>query len=107
VIPAACLIFVLIGCPLGIMTRRGNFGISGAITLVFYVIYWIFLMTGERLADRGMMPPWLSMWLADIVLGAFGLFLMWRVSRDLPLLDTTRLYRWYGVLTRLVKRKNA
>lgn len=104
VIPAACLVFVLIGCPLGIMTRRGNFGISGAITLVFYVIYWIFLMTGERLADRGLMPPWLSMWLADIVLGAFGLFLMWRVSRDLPLLDTTRLYRWYAALTR---RKNA
>lgn len=105
VIPAACLIFVLIGCPLGIMTRRGNFGISGAITLVFYVIYWIFLMTGERLADRGMMPPWLSMWLADIVLGAFGLFLMWRVSRDLPLLDMTRLYKWYAVTMSLLRRK--
>jgi len=105
VIPAACLIFVLIGCPLGIMTRRGNFGISGAITLVFYVIYWIFLMTGERLADRGMMPPWLAMWLADIVLGAFGLFLMWRVSRDLPLLDMTRLYKWYAATMSLIRRK--
>jgi lipopolysaccharide export system permease protein len=105
VIPAACLIFVLIGCPLGIMTRRGNFGISGAITLVFYVVYWIFLMTGERLADRGMMPPWLSMWLADIVLGTFGLFLMWRVSRDLPLLDTTRLYKLYAAIVRLLRLK--
>ncbi len=107
VIPAACLVFVLIGCPLGIMTRRGNFGISGAITLVFYVIYWIFLMTGERLADRGFMPPWLSMWLADIVLGTFGLFLMWRVSRDLPLLDTTRLYRWYAAFMRLFRLKRS
>ncbi|MBL7990953.1 MAG: LptF/LptG family permease [Candidatus Kapabacteria bacterium] len=105
VIPAACLVFVLIGCPLGIMTRRGNFGISGAITLVFYVIYWIFLMTGERLADRGLMPPWLAMWLADIVLGTFGLFLMWRVSRDLPLLDMTRLYRWYAAFMRRVRPK--
>jgi lipopolysaccharide export system permease protein len=107
VIPVACLVFVLIGCPLGIMTKRGNFGISGAITLVFYVIYWMFLMTGERLADRGFIAPWLSMWLADIVLGVFGLFLMWRVSRDLPLFDTTRLFSVYAALRGRVRRTRA
>jgi lipopolysaccharide export system permease protein len=93
VIPAACFIFVLIGCPLGIMTRRGNFGISGAITLVFYVIYYLFLAGGEKLADRGFMQPWLAMWLADIVLGTFGIFLMMRVEKDLPLADVSPLYR--------------
>lgn len=101
-IPAVCLVFVLIGCPLGIATRRGNFGISGAITLVFYVIYWIFLMTGERLADRGLMSPWLAMWLGDIVLAVLGVFLIWRVGRDLPVLDLTHLYRAVGKVRTLL-----
>jgi lipopolysaccharide export system permease protein len=38
-IPFACIIFVLIGCPLGVITRGGNFGLSAAITLGFYVVY--------------------------------------------------------------------
>ncbi len=81
-IPAACFVFVLVGCPLGIITRRGNFGVSGALTLIFYVIYWMFLVMGEKLADRGLMLPWLSMWLADIVIGVVGVVLMIGVSRE-------------------------
>jgi lipopolysaccharide export system permease protein len=97
---------VLIGCPLGIMTRRGNFGISGAITLVFYVIYYLFLAGGEKLADRGLMPPWLSMWLADIVLGTFGIILMVRVEQDLPLVDLSPLYRAWRRLVETVQKKS-
>jgi lipopolysaccharide export system permease protein len=96
VIPAACFIFALIGCPLGVITRRGNFGVSGAITLFFYVIYWAFLMVGERLADRGIMPPWLSMWLADIVLGVVGLVLMILVSNESVGLGLEKFWKaWY------------
>jgi lipopolysaccharide export system permease protein len=98
VIPAACFIFVLLGCPLGIITRRGNFGVSGAITLIFYVIYWAFLMVGERLADRGIMPPWLSMWLADIVLGALGVVLVALASNESISLGSERFWRaWYAL----------
>lgn len=81
-IPVSCIAFVLIGCPLGIITRRGNLGISGGLTLVFYVIYWAFLIAGEKTADRGLMPPWLAMWLADIVIGSFGIILMIAVTRE-------------------------
>ncbi|MCU0427605.1 MAG: LptF/LptG family permease [Candidatus Kapabacteria bacterium] len=103
-IPAVCLVFVLIGCPLGIATKRGNFGISGAITLVFYIIYWIFLMTGERFADRGLIVPWLSMWLGDIVLAVFGMYLIWRVGRDMPIVDLTRLYALWGRVSHFFAR---
>jgi lipopolysaccharide export system permease protein len=91
-IPASCFVFALLGCPLGIITRRGNFGISGFITLIFYVIYWAFLITGERLADRGMMSPVLSMWLADVILGALGVLLIWQVSTERSLGLADKLY---------------
>ncbi len=81
-IPFACLVFIFVGCPLGIMTRGGNFGISAAITLGFYIFYWACLIGGEKLADRGFMSPTLSMWIGNILIGIMGLILTIRVSNE-------------------------
>ncbi|GBD92544.1 putative permease YjgP/YjgQ family protein [bacterium BMS3Abin05] len=74
-IPAACIVFVLIGAPLGVMARKGNLGISGGISIVFFLIYWIFLIGGEELADRQFITPFWAMWSADILVGAAGVYL--------------------------------
>ncbi|OGU58224.1 MAG: hypothetical protein A2X64_00500 [Ignavibacteria bacterium GWF2_33_9] len=81
-IPFACFVFVLIGAPLGIVIRRGNFGISALLSLGFYIFYWVFLIGGEKLADRDIASPVLSMWLANIIIGAFGIILTIRVNRE-------------------------
>lgn len=81
-IPFACFVFVLIGAPLGIIIRRGNFGISALLSLAFYIFYWIFLIGGEKLADRGLASPILGMWLANIIIGTFGIILTIRVNRE-------------------------
>jgi lipopolysaccharide export system permease protein len=60
------------------MTRGGNFGVSAAISLAFYVVYWAFLISGEKLADRQIASP-LAMWLANVVIGAVGILLTLRV----------------------------
>ncbi len=104
VIPLACFVFVLIGCPLGIVTKRGNLGVSGLITIGFYVVYWALLMTGERFADRGLIEPRLAMWQADIILALVGVFLIIRVGRDLPLVNAAPLYRLWR---QLFSRKNS
>jgi len=81
-IPVASIAFVLIGAPIGIMSRRGNFALSTTVGLVFFIIYWIFLIAGEQLADRGAMSPALSMWLPNIVLSLFGCYLIYINSID-------------------------
>lgn len=81
-LPFACLIFVLVGAPLGIITKGGNFGISAAISLVFYVFYWACLIGGEKLGDRGLIAPWLAMWMANIVVGIIGILLIIRVNNE-------------------------
>jgi len=81
-IPFACIVFVLIGVPLGIMAKRGNMAVGGGISLMFFVIYWIFLIGGEELADRDMLSPFLSMWLANFVVGAFGIYLLILTVRE-------------------------
>jgi len=73
-IPFACIVFVLVGAPLGMMARRG--GLAAAFfSAVFFIFYYICLIGGEQLADRMILPPWLAMWLPNLVLGALGIWL--------------------------------
>jgi lipopolysaccharide export LptBFGC system permease protein LptF len=81
-IPFACLIFVFVGAPLGVITKGGNFGISAGISLAFYIFYWACLIGGEKLADRGILAPWLAMWMANIIVGIIGILLTLRVSNE-------------------------
>ena len=80
-IPVASIVFILVGAPLGVMARRGNFAISGAISLGFFILYWAFLIAGENFADRGSMTPFLSMWLPNIILSMLGVYLIYRNSK--------------------------
>ncbi len=81
-IPVACLIFILIGAPLGIIIRKGNFGISAIMSLAFYIIYWIFLIGGEKLADRNIISPFWGMWLGNIVIGISAILLTIRINYE-------------------------
>lgn len=80
-IPVACLIFVLIGGPLGMMARRGGMGMASILCMGPFLIYWICFLRGEAMADRLLISPWLSMWLPNILVGLIGLVLIWKMQR--------------------------
>jgi len=81
-IPAACIVFVLIGAPLGVMVKKGGFGVAASISLFFFVIYWAFLIGGEKLAERGFFSPFWGMWTANILLGIAGILLTVRSVKE-------------------------
>lgn len=81
-IPAACIVFLLIGAPLGVMVRNGGFGVAAGISLLFYLVYWAFLIGGEKLAERGFISPFLGMWAANIVIGFIGIVLTIKTNRE-------------------------
>lgn len=82
-IPAACIVFVLVGAPLGIMARSGGIGTGVAYSLAFFILYWAGLIGGESLADRGVVRPVLAMWGPNILLGLLGVWLVSRMGRDI------------------------
>jgi len=93
-IPFACFVFVFVGCPLGIIARRGNFGISASISLGFYIFYWACLIGGEKLADRGFIEPWLAMWAGNIIIGIVGILLTLRTSYEtLEFLNISKYFK--------------
>ena len=65
--------FVLVGAPLGMRVKRGGVAV-GFLSIVFFAFYYLCLQFGESFADRLLLPPWLAMWLANILLGTWGLF---------------------------------
>ena len=76
----ACFIFILVGAPLGVLARRGGFGVGAAMSLLFFVLYWMLMISGEKIAERGVLDPFLSMWLANIVMACIGIALVVRLS---------------------------
>lgn len=97
-IPAACLVFVLLGAPLGVMARSGGVGTGVSYSLAFFVIYWACLIGGESQADALRIPPWLAMWFPNLFLGLTGLFMVSRMGHQ------SQFFR-YGWLTGLFRRK--
>ncbi len=81
-IPFACIVFVLVGAPVGIIARRGGFVVAISLSLGFFVVYWALLIAGEELADRGLLSPLLGMWSPNILLAFMGIFLLWRIQSE-------------------------
>jgi lipopolysaccharide export system permease protein len=98
-IPATCIVFVLIGAPLGIMARRGGLGVGASYSVFFFIVFWAFLIGGEFMADRLLAPPWLAMWSGDILIAVCGIFLLIRMLRESSFISWAPLVRmWRGFL---------
>lgn len=87
-IPFASIVFVLIGAPLGIKAKKGSLGVGVTFSIGFFLLYWVFLIGGEELADRQLLSPFLAMWLPNIIVGSFGVYLTYRVVKE------TTFIRW-------------
>jgi lipopolysaccharide export system permease protein len=92
-IPAASLAFILIGAPLGILSRRGGMGVAIAISVLLFTLYWAFLIGGEDVSDRGIVSPFWAMWSANILLGGVGLYLLYIVVTEKPIFGAWRRRR--------------
>jgi len=81
-LPFACILFVLIGAPLGIMARRGGMGVGSSYSIFFFVIYWACLIGGENMADKTKISPWIGMWSGNIFIAVCGIILMILMIRE-------------------------
>ena len=78
----ACLIFVILGAPIALRFPRGGVGLTIGVSLIVFALYYICLIGGEALAKRGLMPAFFSMWIANILFGSAGLYLMSRMGTE-------------------------
>ncbi|MBD3225916.1 MAG: LptF/LptG family permease [Caldithrix sp.] len=94
-IPFACIVFVLIGAPLGVMSRKGGMGAAISLSIGFFLLYWVFLIGGEDLADRKFMTPFMAMWAPNIIVGGAGMYFIWRAVKETAFIPWDKLGRMF------------
>ena len=93
-IPVACMVFVLVGIPMAVTTSRSGKGVSVSLALAIFLIYYAFLMGGEKLADKGKMDPIVAMWSANALLLGLGIPMFIRAVRESSLFSIANPIRF-------------
>jgi len=89
VLPIGCLIIGLIGLPLGLQARPGRKAIGLQAGLAIFVIYYIFFTFGKTLAEEGVLPVAIAMWMPNLIFFLLALFWIVRIANEKPLIPET------------------
>ncbi len=79
-LPAACLVFALLGVPIGVRPRRGGRAAGLVLTLILIGGYYFLYVTGDHFARQGKIAPWAGIWIANIVAALLGLIFLRRIE---------------------------
>jgi lipopolysaccharide export system permease protein len=96
----ACIILFFVGAPMGAIIRKGGLGMPFIVSVIFFLIYHISSITGEKLVKQLEMPAWQGMWVSTVILAPVGAFLTYKASTDSILLDSA----YYTKITSNLKR---
>ena len=80
-IPAACIVFVLIGAPLAVRYRDAGVAMVVAVSFLIFCAYYVSLVGGEKLSEELILTPFWAMWAPNVLFGAAGAVLLWRSTR--------------------------
>jgi LPS export ABC transporter permease LptG/LPS export ABC transporter permease LptF len=78
--PAACLVLMLVGVPLGVASRRGGKSFAWIFTIALVFIYYTLSSTGIALGKQNWISAFFAVWSANLIFAAGGLFLLWQMA---------------------------
>lgn len=104
-IAAACVVFVLLGAPIALRFPRGGVGLTIGVSLGVFAIYYVGLLVGESLSDRGLVDPAIAMWGANVLLGIVGVYLTARLGSEGSTHRGSESSEWWGRLIDGVKSR--
>jgi LPS export ABC transporter permease LptG len=103
--PFACLIFGILGLPLGASTRKGGRTSGFTISLGIITVYYVLITAGEKTAMDGKLPPWLGLWGPNILLFLVALYLFIRSIRESSLFSIPSFLKRKKESVSAVKKK--
>lgn len=86
----ACLTMLLIGAPLGAIVKKGGIGLPFLIAIIFFIIFFVFDMQGEKLSNRHLVAPAFGMWSGNAFLLLLGLYFLYQARIDGRLFEADR-----------------
>jgi lipopolysaccharide export system permease protein len=94
-ISLACLVLFFIGAPLGAIIRKGGLGMPLVVAIVFFLIFHLLNMFGDKFSKEGILEPAVGMWLAIISLTPVGIFLTYKAMNDSALFNKEFYVRFW------------
>ncbi len=101
--PVACVVVMLVGVPIGVISRRGGKSSGFVFTLLLVILYYVLSYTGIALGRQDKLPAFLAVWLANILFAAAGLFLLWQMATGGRVLST--ISAWASRFSNLKPRR--
>lgn len=96
-LPFACFTLGLLAIPLGMQSRRGKRSAGAVIGIILFLTYYMLLSVGWSFGESGTLPPVVGMWAPNLLMGAIGIGLYWRMIKDQPvsfLEKGSAIFRW-------------
>ena len=78
--PAACLVLMMVGVPLGVASRRGGKSSGFVYTILLVFLYYFLSSTGTALGRQNKVPAFFAVWSANLLFAAVGIFLLWQMA---------------------------
>ncbi len=100
----ACFVFFFIGAPLGAIIRKGGLGMPVVISVLFFVLYYVITITGEKFARELIWQPAAGMWLSSFILLPLGIFLSYKATTDSVIMNTDFYIETFKKLIKFQRR---
>lgn len=101
----ACIIFFFIGAPLGAIIRKGGLGVPIVISVVLFIIYYLFDNSGYKLAREDVWSEWGGIWLSTFCLLPIGVFFTYKATRDSPIFNMEAYAIFFKKLKSIFSKK--
>ena len=102
----ACLVLFFIGAPLGSIIRKGGMGMPLVVAIIFFLIFHLLGMFGEKFVKENLTTPLIGMWLSIAVLVPVGIFLTYKAMHDSQLFNKEYYSRFIKNIRRMYYRIN-
>lgn len=100
-----CLIFLLIGAPLGSIVRKGGLGYPVIISVATFILYYIFETSGSKMASEGVWKIWFGSWWSTMILLPLGLFFTYQANKDSGILKNDSIKTFFKRLFVLSEKR--
>jgi lipopolysaccharide export system permease protein len=97
----------LIGAPLGAIIRKGGLGMPLVVAVVFFLIFHLLNVFGEKFVRQELMSPFWGIWLSSLALLPVGIFLVVKAMNDSQLFNNEFYFRFFKSIKSYFSKKQS
>jgi len=104
-IPLTCILFGIVGVPLGITSRRSGKSGGFIFALLIILMYYVGLVLMQNFGRSGRINPYFSVWIPNIVLLIFTIYVSYKTQKEIPFRTLNKIIERITMLREYLLRK--